>query len=501
MSYTLQPGDRVNGYEIKEVIGSGGFGVTYRATDLNHHQDVAIKEYFPTIAVRGEGSHRVRANSQMNQKEFNIGLNRFRQESEMLARFSHISIVRILTVFEANSTAYMVMEYEHGRDLNRHIAQLQRPLSYKEIIDIFIPLLDGLRAMHRENILHLDIKPDNIFIRTNSTPCLIDFGGARHHAAQDSRLIAKKVSFMVAADGFSPPEQYSNDNKTKGPWSDIYAMGATIYSCLDNGRTPPGSQERYGETMNDKPDPLEPATKRFKNKYPHDLLELIDRCLSHKRQERPQDALEMQDILISIANKEAVTWEKKDKVAAPVQPPKTKKKQATQTPSSNEVKPKSYTNNNRPRGPYAPPPDNKNLVYAGFWMRTAALLLDTILLFIIWVSLILLSPALGIDLQAVLGSSTGFFSPLNMTLYILPLIYFAGMESSAGGGTFGKRAVRIRVVDENGQRITFGKAVGRYLGKILSGLLFLFGYLMAGFTRRKQGLHDMMSGTLVIQKL
>jgi len=305
MNYTLQPGNRINDYEIQDILGAGGFGVTYQAMDLNLRHEVAIKEYFPTIAIRSKGSRTVRT-TEINQQEYAIGLDRFYKEAQLLAQFSHINIVRILNAFEGNGTAYMVMEYEHGQDLSKFIEKIGRPLCYGEIIGFFVPILDGLRAMHKKNVLHLDLKPNNILIRTNSTPCLIDFGGARYQAAQASRLVTAKVSFMVATDGYSPPEQYSNDKESKGAWSDIYALGATLYACMDSGKIPPSSTMRSGKIMNTDRDPLQPATERFKGKYPQALLELVDRCLSLQRSRRPQNAQDMQDILIQIANQETI---------------------------------------------------------------------------------------------------------------------------------------------------------------------------------------------------
>lgn len=500
MSYMLESGSRLGSYEIKQILGIGGFGVTYHAIDTKLNRDVAIKEYFPGIAFREKGSYVVNAKSYSHQQEYDIGLNRFYKEAQIVAQFNHINVVRILSVFEGNGTAYIVMEYEHGEDLDHYLKRIGRPLSYGEIIGFFMPVLDGLRAVHKKNVLHLDIKPDNIFIRTNSTPCLIDFGGARHYAAQESRLVVAKVSFMVAADGFSPPEQYNSAASDKGPWSDIYALGATLYACMDNGKSPTSSLERSGDLMNDRADPLQPAAVRFKGKYPQDLLELVDRCLSPQRARRPQNAQEMQDILIKIANNEAIKWQ--EPAPKPKAVPQPAHQQGFVAPPP--VSPPPY----QPQGIYSGIADSvpatpDNFVYAGFWLRLAALLVDTLL--IVAVSLAvgftieIVAGTIGWNVEAIVGTSEefGLFDVFSL---ILQWLYFAGMESSESGNTFGKRAVGIRVVDLQGQRISFGKATGRYFGKILSALIVLIGYFMAGFTARKQALHDMMAGTLVIKK-
>ncbi len=492
MSYTLQPSDSINCYHIQKTLGTGGFGVTYKAIDSNLRREVAIKEYFPTIAYRAVGSCEVYAKSPSNQREYDIGLDRFYNEAQMLAQFSHINIVRILNVFSANNTAYMVMEYEHGQDLSQFMNNISRPLCYGEIIGFFIPILDGLRAMHKHHVLHLDLKPDNIFIRSNSVPCLIDFGGARHHAAQASRLVVAKVSFMVATDGYSPPEQYSDDKKSKGFWSDIYALGATLYACMDNGTPPPSSMARFDSIMNAERDPLQPATVRFSGKYPEDLLKLVDCCLSPQRERRPQNAQEMQDILIKIANKEPIKWKQ---------------------PIYKTTPPASRGNPLEPP-PLSPPPSQTGgaskpetiavatpsvLVYAGFWLRIAAFILDTLLILVV---LFLIGFAIGfaVNNAKVVGNSETF-DLFDIFSIILQWLYFAGMESSTAGGTFGKRAVDIRVVDLQGQRISFGRATGRYFGKIISALILFIGFFMIGFTSKKQGLHDMIADTLVIKKM
>lgn len=484
----LESGSTLGNYQIKKILGIGGFGVTYQAFDQLNNKDVAIKEYFPGISFRDKGSLTVKAKSYSHQQEYDIGLNRFYKEAEIIAQFNHINIVRILNIFEGNGTAYIVMEFEHGKDLDQYLKHIGRPLSYNEIIKVFMPLLDGLRAVHKKGVLHLDIKPDNIFIRTNTTPCLIDFGGARHQAAQESRLVVAKVSFMVAADGFSPPEQYNSASIDKGPWSDIYALGATIYACMNNGESPANSLERAGDLMNEREDPLCPATILFKDTYPEKLLELVDSCLSPQRAKRPQNAEKMQDILLTIANNESLRVEKQSQ-----------KIQSISKPAQLH----DFVNSSSPSQQYDVKSDiqsgNKNLNYAGFWLRCAALILDMVLILIISFG-VGIAFGLSVDNFEATAENNSTFGLLQVALVIAQWLYFAGMESSKSGGTFGKRAVGIKVVDLNGGKISFSRASGRYLGKILSYIILLIGFIMTAFTSKKQSLHDMMAGTIVIKK-
>ncbi len=247
--------------------------------------------------------------------------------------------------------------------------------------------------------------------------------------------------------------------------------------------------------MNDRADPLQPAAVRFKGKYPQDLLELVDRCLSPQRARRPQNAQEMQDILIQIANNGSVKWQESIQKAKVVPQP---------AHQQDFISPPPVSPAPRPQGIYSTPANPDNFVYAGFWLRLAALLVDIVL--IVAVSLAvgftigIVAGVTGGNVAAIIGTPEEF-GLFDLISLILQWLYFAGMESSASGNTFGKRAVGICVVDLQGQRISFGKATGRYFGKILSALIVLIGYFMAGFTARKQALHDMMAGTLVIKKV
>src|SRR5688572_14267655 len=174
----LPQGFVLNEYRLESVLGVGGFGVTYLATDCNLNLKVALKEYLPVdVAARGP-DHAITARTHADADSFNWGLRRFLDEARTLASFRHPNIVRVMRFFEGNHTGYMVMEFVEGEPLSQWIAK-RRPLPQQDLLSITGALLDGLSVMHNASYLHRDIKPANIFIRADGSPVLIDFGSAR----------------------------------------------------------------------------------------------------------------------------------------------------------------------------------------------------------------------------------------------------------------------------------------------------------------------------------
>jgi serine/threonine protein kinase len=273
----LETGATLAEYQLKSVLGVGGFGMTYLAWDGNLEKHVAIKEYLPgDLAVRAlDGS--VVPVSTNHQYDYQWGLERFILEARTLARFSHPHIVRVNRYFEANGTGYMVMDYEEGESLSQLLKRAPLPAE-TELRRILLPLLDGLAAVHVANFLHRDIKPSNIFMRANGSPVLLDFGAARATGGGTRSLTA------VLTPGYAPLEQYSADGK-QGPWSDIYAMAGVLYRVVTD-RNPPDAVSRLQN------DGVKSGLASAQGRYSAPLLRAIEWALSVKAEMRPQTVAE-----------------------------------------------------------------------------------------------------------------------------------------------------------------------------------------------------------------
>ena len=226
----LPPQHKLHWYVIERVLGQGGFGITYLARDTNLDQAVAIKEYLPVEVATRRTDASVSARTTDHDERYRWGLERFIREARTLARFDHPNIVRVLSVFELNGTAYMVMRFEEGETL---AATLERKhaLSEADLMRVLMPILDGLELVHNAGFIHRDIKPDNIHIRSDGSPVLLDFGSARYALGQ-----SRTVTILVAP-GYAPFEQYYSSGENQGPWTDIYSLGATCYRAIA-GRAP-----------------------------------------------------------------------------------------------------------------------------------------------------------------------------------------------------------------------------------------------------------------------
>jgi serine/threonine protein kinase/HAMP domain-containing protein len=273
-SVALPVGYRLFEYRIDALLGQGGFGITYLATDVNLNSKVAIKEYLPEDIAYRSTDDSVSAKNPEDQDFYDHGLEAFLVEARTLATFRHRNIVRVARFFEANSTAYMVLEYERGKSLKAWW-QEKKSIPERDVLTLFLPLLDGLGAVHDAGYLHRDIKPDNIYVRDeDGSLVLLDFGAARQAkgSADDTNIVTP---------GYGPIEQYFSGDQ--GPWTDIYAFGATLYWMIA-GKKPIEAPQRMAE-----PDPLPSATEIGKGKFSPEFLKAVDWALKPEAKDRPKD--------------------------------------------------------------------------------------------------------------------------------------------------------------------------------------------------------------------
>ncbi|SDX42677.1 Serine/threonine protein kinase [Allochromatium warmingii] len=276
---TLTPGTQVGAYRIIKPIAKGGFSLIYLATDEDTGEEVVIKEYMPKKLARRDVQQRVVPMSMSYAESLHHGRKLFFQEVKALASLHHPNIVRVLAFLLANDTGYMVMPNERGRNLGAYLQERKGGLSTSFLLDVFVPVLDALALMHRRSMVHLDVKPGNIHLRHGNMPLLLDLGAV--HPLNRSRSRGGQV---ITA-GYSPLEQYFRDGEV-GPWTDVYAVGASLRTCMD-GHTPQPAPERQ------KDDQLIPAVDALKDRYPEFLLNAVDWSMAMDPARRPQDAEEL----------------------------------------------------------------------------------------------------------------------------------------------------------------------------------------------------------------
>jgi serine/threonine protein kinase len=276
----LPVGYALHEYTIETVLGSGGFGITYRACDNNLQCLVAIKEYLPNdLAVR-TGGQTVCARTESDTHGYRIGLDGFLAEARVLATFRHPHIVRVSRFFEANNTAYMVMDYERGQPLRDWIKE-HDPVDEARLLKMFLPLLEGLDVVHKARVLHRDIKPANIYVREDGGGLvLLDFGAARYSRSDDSRSLTS-----IVTPGYAPFEQY-HTHGAQGPWSDLYALGGVLYWVI-SGEKPQEAPSRVRK------DVMPSALSLGKGRYSDRLLRSVDWALTPDEADRPKSVSQL----------------------------------------------------------------------------------------------------------------------------------------------------------------------------------------------------------------
>ena len=284
--HTLPPGTQLDSYQIQQVLGIGGFGITYKAIDLSLDCLVAIKEYFPAqLAVRTPNSNRIQPKTRSDTATYDFGLQRFMDEARLLAKFTDPNIVRVRRYIEDNGSAYIIMDYEEGLPLSRYLMRCTT-LNETEVKLVFQPILKGLHTVHTMNFLHRDIKPPNIYLRTGGSSVLLDFGAARQAVNEHGRDVTNFGTHYYA-----PYEQFTT-TEPQGPWTDFYSVGATLYHCV-TGQPPTPSLDRISAAHAKRQDPLLPAVLACEGRYSLDLLACVDWMLQLRATDRPQSSDEL----------------------------------------------------------------------------------------------------------------------------------------------------------------------------------------------------------------
>ena len=281
----LPPDTAIGGYRVIRRVSSGGFGVVYLAVDAADQQ-VAIKEYLPSSLVTRAAGELLPHVPSDKLSLYRLGLKSFFEEGRALAQISHASVVSVLNFFRENETVYMVMNYLEGATLQDFIVTARDQKSAKvfresTIRSLFDEVLRGMRIVHQHKMLHLDIKPANIFITDDNKAVLIDFGAAREVLSKEGNFIRPMYT-----PGFAAPEMYRRDS-AMGPWTDIYAIGACIFACMQG--FPPNDAPQRVVT-----DPMAQAFKRLQGIYSDNLIEVVQWCMALDPLARPQSVFALQ---------------------------------------------------------------------------------------------------------------------------------------------------------------------------------------------------------------
>ena len=288
----LPRGTRLHEYEIKRVLGVGGFGIVYLAVDLALEREVAVKEYMPVSLAGRAASLAVSVHSQSEADSFAAGLRSFVNEARLLARFDHPSLVKVHHYWQANNTAYMVMPYYNGGNLKQMRLALGQAPEEAWLQSLLMALLGAIERLHREDIYHRDISPDNIIIEPDGRPVLLDFGAARRVLGDMSMTLT-----AILKPAYAPIEQYAETGSVKqGPWTDLYALGATVHYLL-LGRPPAPSTIR---TVHDDQPTLadqvqdNPVLAAYSSRF----LATIDWMLQPRPDARPRSVAQVREALL-----------------------------------------------------------------------------------------------------------------------------------------------------------------------------------------------------------
>lgn len=296
---SLPEGLDIHGYRIVRKIATGGFSIVYLAAGPDG-RPVALKEYLPANLVHRQPGELTPQVDARHLPTYRHGLRSFFEEGRALARIRHPNVVHVLDFFRAHETAYLVMAYEHGRTLQdlaltlrrRGQALLRPMLPELALGQVFVQIMAGLRQVHANRLLHLDIKPANIYLRQAGPPMLLDFGAARQSLSDDAPKL-----FPMYTPGFAAPELYAR-SRSLGPWTDIYGLGASMFAAM-TGTAPQPADQRASH------DKMQGILSQLAGAYSRRLIDLVAWCLRLDPLERPQSVFTAQRALDALAEANA----------------------------------------------------------------------------------------------------------------------------------------------------------------------------------------------------
>ncbi|KRH98955.1 serine/threonine-protein kinase [Curvibacter sp. PAE-UM] len=284
----LPPGTRLAEFELQDLLGVGGFGLVYRAYDHSLHRTVAIKEYMPSALAARQNGQLLSIRSSADQATYQYGLQSFVAEARLLAQFDHPSLVKVYRFWEANNTAYMVMPLYRGMTLKQARVQMASPPPEDWLRTMLWSILQALQVLHEHNTLHRDVSPDNIFLQDVGPPVLLDLGAARRAITDQSR---KHTAILKV--NYAPIEQYAQaDDLKQGPWTDLYALAAVVYSCLRNDPPLPATARVVRDSMPSVRSVAETVKEHFGHDYSEAFVQAISHALVIQPAERPQSVHE-----------------------------------------------------------------------------------------------------------------------------------------------------------------------------------------------------------------
>lgn len=278
----LRPDTMVEHYKIGKVIGVGGFSVVYSALDTKSNTVVAIKEFYATNCMRRARDGSLHVYPKDQEHKYHIGLKRFFDEGLTLSQINHPNIVNVSNFFRSNNTAYLVMRFEHGKDLRWFIKNTEYVPDEEFILSVFSMVLAGLKEVHKNHFLHLDIKPSNILLRASGVPLILDLGAAYKFPQKERHKV------HTLTHGYSAPEQHEKENLDL--CSDLYAIAMTMRACITH-KSPPSAVKRL------KKDTLRPLKDTHGRHYRKNLILAIDKASSLDPQQRPQSVDEFVEIM------------------------------------------------------------------------------------------------------------------------------------------------------------------------------------------------------------